>query len=177
MAELATTLFFQNNRNYGVGIITFDLILEETHNYSNSVTRYKIEDGSNISDHIQNEVESGSITGLITNFSLFDGVLLSNKAQDVFNQLRDLYLNKELVDIVTVLKVYENVAITNISVPRNSESGEELISNFSFEQVDIVNLQEVLIEATIRLNDMNSDLNRQAAVELNAGKTLGLRLG
>lgn len=172
MAAITTTLFFKSNRVYGVGGITFDLILSENHSFGSTVTQFKIEDGSNISDHLQKETRSGSITGLITNFSITDGLILSNKAQDVYEKLKELHNKQELVSIVSVMEVYNNVAVTSVTVPRDSATGEAIEVGLSFQEVQVVKLLEIQIEAAINLDDMGSDLNRQSSVKQDLGKTI-----
>jgi hypothetical protein len=173
MSLISASLFYKN-RDYGVGNITFDLILAENHNLRNIVTQYKIEDGSDISDHILNDVRDGVVSGLITNFSIEDSGFLINKAQTAFNTLEQLWKDRKLVDIYTVYKVYKNVAITNISIAKDSNTGEALIADFSFQEITKVSLQTINILANISLEDMSSDINRQSAVNFNAGKTVGL---
>ena len=174
MALINATLFFKNNRIYGVGAITFDLILNESHNFSNTVTQYNIENGSNISDHIQNEPITGQVSGLITNFNINLVGFFVNNAQAAFEKLEELYKKQELVTIVTVLKVYQNVAITNITINRDKDTGEALFADFSFQEINIVSLQEIVITASVNIKDMTSNLNQQASPLLNAGKTVGL---
>ena len=70
MAEIPVSLFFKGVQSYGIGILKFDLLLSEDHNFDNTITEHPVEDGSIISDHIQNELENGSLTGLISNFSV-----------------------------------------------------------------------------------------------------------
>lgn len=175
---MANSFLFYQNRNYklvnndtGIGILTFDLILNESHNMVNTVTRYNVEDGSDISDHIQNELESGSVSGMITNFSIYGGTLIENRAQLAYDTLRDLWKSKELVDIYTVLQVYEAVAITNISIPKEANSGESITCDISFQEFNKVKLQEVTLGATVNLKDMLSKQNQQSAKNKNVGKT------
>lgn len=164
-----SSLFFRNNRDYKAGNISFDLILNESHNFNNTVTDYNVEDGSFVSDHIRNEKLEGSVTGLITNFSLFSSALISNRSQIVFEKLEQLWRDRELVDIVTVYKVYKNVAITSISISRTNDQGEAIEFEISFKEVNVVKLQSVDIEVDIKLKNMNTDINRQSANILNAG--------
>ena len=171
---ISTTLFFKNNRIYGVGAITFDLILSEGHNLNNDITQYNVEDGSIISDHIRNQLESGVVSGLITNFSINDVALLGNKAQIAFDQIVQLWRDRTLVDIYTVYKVYEQVAITSISINRDESSGESLVADFSFQEMNIVSLQAVEVQAGIKLANMNSSQNRQSSVSSNFGKQTGV---
>lgn len=177
---MPNSFLFYQNRDYGIfnsetglSVISFDLELSEGHNYSNNVTQYNVEDGSEISDHIQNNLESGTVSGMISNFSIYDGELTGNKSQLAFDALRDLWKSKILVDIYTVLHVYEGVAITNISINRDSGSGESLICDFSFQEFNKIKLQEVVAEVQINLSSMKTSQNQQSAPNKNTGKTQG----
>lgn len=170
---MANSTMFYQNRVYGVGIITFDLLLSESHIFNNNVTRYNVEDGADISDHIQNDLEAGSVSGLITNFSIYDGEVFNNKSQEAYDTIRDLWKKRQLVDIYTILQIYEQVAITNISINRDSESGESLICDFSFQEFNKVKLQEIVVELSIKLKDMQSKQNKQSSPNLNTGKNQG----
>lgn len=172
-ALVPSTLFFKN-REYGVGSIKFDLILSESHNMANQVTEHNVEDGSVISDHIKNELENGALSGLITNFSLNVFGAFTNRAQDAFDALVQLWKEKTLVTIVTVMKVYEDVAITNVNVDRAEDTGEAIVLNISFKKVNVVKLETVVIGAVAnKLADMKSSQNRQAAPAADAGRTTG----
>jgi hypothetical protein len=170
---MSSFLLFSNNpRSYGLGAVTFDLLLGETHTFNNRVTDYSVEDGGTISDHIQNDLEQGSFTGLFSNFSLLRSTAL-NTAQDAFDRLFELWKKRELVTITTLLKVYEDMAITSVSMGKSAEDGESLTANISFRKVNTVKLQEIVIEAGVQITDLNSNLNRQIAPGANLGTTVG----
>jgi len=166
------TLFYNTGRKYGINSITFDLILEESHELPVGVSRHRLEQGSEISDHIELPFQSGSLSGFVSNFSLKSAGNISNRALDVFNELEKLRSQRGLVTITTGLKVYTDVAITGISTSRNKLTGESLTFKISFMQVRIVKLRTVQIEASINLLDMNTDQNRQAAPLADNGRTL-----
>jgi hypothetical protein len=164
-------LYSQNAREFGVGSITFDLILSETHTFNNKISDYNVEDGSIISDHIQNELEQGSLSGLFTNFSIFRSTA-GNTSQEAFNSLYELWKKRELVTIGTVLKLYENMAITSISMGKSADDGESIVANISFRQVNVVKLQSVEITAAIKIEDLKTDKNKQIAPKNNKGNTV-----
>ena len=166
MAEVNASLFFKNS----VGSLNFDLILDENHNFSNDVTAFNVEDGSVISDNIRNQLRTAGLTGFISNFSLFQNGLFSNKAQDAFDTLKEIWQRRELVTIVTVLEVYKDVAITGISISRDDGTGESLTASIGFQQINIVKLQEIQLVATVKLKDMNSAQNKQSSKKLQVGK-------
>lgn len=53
-----------------VPLVTFSILMSEKHEYSSNVTTHRVQDGSVITDHIENDPRSGSIRGLVTNFSI-----------------------------------------------------------------------------------------------------------
>jgi hypothetical protein len=173
---IPATLLFRGNRPYGVGTITFDLILSEDHSFGNAISSHDIEDGSTISDHIENELVSGSLSGLISNFSLKVEGLTSNRAQDAFDEIRRLWRSREPVTIVTVLSVYEDYAIRDISVARSEATGEAIALNISFREIRRVSLRRVNLEVDITVTDMNDDLSRQAAPQSDLGRQTGVPL-
>ena len=166
------SLFFKGNRKYGVGNITFDLAKSESHSYKSNITDHKIEDGSIISDHIENELENGTLNGLISNYSLSIGEITTNRAQDTFEALVDLWKKKSPVTIVTVLKVYNDVVISSMPFMRDTSQGESLPISVSFRKLNIVKLQEVILELSVKINDLDSDLNKQIAPETDIGETV-----
>lgn len=166
------SLFFKGNRKYGVGNITFDLVKSESHSYKSNITDHKIEDGSIISDHIENELENGTLNGLISNYSLSIGEITTNRAQDTFEALVELWKKKSPVTIVTVLKVYNDVVISSMPFMRDTSQGESLPISVSFRKLNIVKLQEVILELSVKINDLDSDLNKQIAPETDIGETV-----
>lgn len=176
MATTPVRLFFQQKkRPYGadadMGSIKFDLVLNERHNFNNAVSSHNIEDGSEISDHIRNELENGSLTGLISNFSVKTRLLRTNRAQDAFDFLFELWQAKALVTITTVMRVYRDMAITDISIPRSFDTGESAVFTISFRKVNQVKLKTVTLETTVKIADTKSDQNRQSSVTSDQGRT------
>jgi len=174
MATLPVQLFFRNNRTYRVGSIKFDLLLGEDHNFSNNVTSHSVEDGSVIMDHIRNNMENGSLAGLISNFTISTNGIFSNRAQDAFDELQRLWKDRVLVTVVTVMKVYEEVAITNVDIARSDTTGEAIILNITFMKVKVVKLKAVEVDLAVTVNDMKTDGNRQAAPSAQLGRTVGV---
>ena len=171
MAKIPASMFFKGNKLYGIGEIKFDIIVTEDHVHASSVSIHPIEDGSEIADHIQNQMEAGNMTGIISNFSLNAGPIVSNRAQDAYDALVSLWEERNLVTIYTVLHVYENVAIANMPVARDADSGESLTVQISFQVVKKVKLQEIQLDLTVKPKNLNTNANRQVANQSNAGRT------
>lgn len=170
MATITASLFFNSARKYKVGTLTFDIIVAESHNLSNTMTSYNIEDGSKISDHIENNKRTGSLSGLITSFSLNSEVLVGNRALEAFVTLEEIHNKKELVDVVTVLKVYRNMNINSISINRDSDTGEALTADISFEQANIVKLEQITVTATVKTSGVKTNNDRQSSRVTQKGR-------
>lgn len=158
------------------GFITFDLILNEDHQMSNEITEHPVEDGSVISDHIKNNLESGSLTALVSNFSVKSIVGFFNRAQDAYDKMVDIWKSRELVTIVTVLRVYEDMGIESISTARSSDTGSSIIFDISFRKVEQVKLRTVDIDVGVKVKGTITDIDRQASVASDVGRTTGKTL-
>lgn len=173
---LPTSLFFKRANRFGIitdtNFIFFDLNLSESHNRSADATSYNVEDGSIISDHIQNSLETGNLTGYITNYPLNqDGPIQSNRAQDMFDLLEDVWKSRTTVTLYTLLKRYENVVITSFNFSKD-QPREDLTAEISFKQINIVKLQEIDIEGKIKINTSTKN-GKQANRKLDLGGQQG----
>lgn len=179
MAIVQAAVFFRENRTYTLGNITFDINLGEDHVFANSVTSYNVEDGSNITDHIRNQPEEGSVTMLISNFSINTSGITSNRAQDAYDELVRIWRERQLVDIATIYGNIENIAITNITIPRDEGTGEAITCSISFRKVNVVQLQQVFLFASINIpgpslddSDPEATQNRQSAPRTQTGRNI-----
>ena len=172
MAVLPVTILFKGLRRYGVGQIKFDLLVSEDHGINSDVTNFTVENGAEISDHIHNQIEKGSITGLISNYSLRGGLFNTNKVQVVFNALMELWKSKKLVDVSTMLRLYRDVAITSMPIMKSADDGESVTIQIAFQKVKIVKLQNIDLELDIHVKNLDTDLNKQVAEKTDVGRTV-----
>src|SRR5271169_3229899 len=130
------------------GTVTFDTMVTEEHHYSSRVTHYPVEYGTIVSDHIIREPDRVTLSGLITDTPLS---LLApfNRSVTAFNQLVRLQALRIVFDVVTGIKVYKNMAITLLDVPRNMKTGQTLTFN--------IELQKIIYDDTLQveLNTLN----------------------
>lgn len=185
-----TCLFYRKD-GYRVGAVDIDLILEENHEKNAEVTENPLQDGRSVSDGIYVMLREGSLTGLVSNHSLrhvtelseqsAEAILdmaqwqpLKNRAAQAWTDLKAIMDNRELVTIVCALEVYNNVAITHIGAVRNGESGDAQEFEISFKQVNRVRLNEYRVSLDVEEpENMESDLNRAASVNLDNGQQTG----
>lgn len=188
------TCLFYRKEGYSVGAVKLDLILDEHHAQDAEVTENPLQDGRAVSDGIFLALRDGTLTGLVTNHSIklaeeaaknlsvqnADSLLdkaenfeLENRARKVWEELLALQKRGELVTIVTSLEVYDNVAITHLETERDGDTGEALAIQIGFKQVQKVQLREDKVTAQVQPKDMDSDINRSAAVGVNGGQQVG----
>ncbi|POY46512.1 phage baseplate protein, partial [Avibacterium paragallinarum] len=110
-----------------IGVLELDALLTESTSLSSQITEYPVEDGTVISDHITQESERLSLSGVITSAgTLFNISLGKYKLIEAKETLRELHGRRELITIVTGLDVYEDFAIESLEIERNSDDGERL---------------------------------------------------
>ncbi len=141
-----------------IASIKIDTFLSEDHSYSSSVTTSPIEDGAFVNDHIIKDPFTLSVNGYVSNISTIGiGVLdqalagisvLSgkNKAKDAEAELVRIRNDKEIFTVVTGLRSYKNMVITNVSFPRSSTTGSGLEFNATFQQIEIAKIEIVTLD-------------------------------
>jgi len=140
---MALSLLFGKRYKKGkVGSVELDVTMREDHRFSSIVTNYPIEEGSSLSDHIINEPPVVTLEGIVTDTPLAI-LTFFNRSVDAFNRLVEIHEKRELVTVVTGLKVYPNMAITVLNVPRDIRTGQSL--RFTIE------LQNVVLDTSVRL--------------------------
>ena len=180
----------------GNTVITIDCTLKQSHSRKSTPTKFQIETGETISDHIVLDPFKLTLEGVITDSPLsiksavitsgaaaignkiagnlgttlaVGGVALANVLKKssspsaaAFVNLLQLQEDKEPFDVLTSLKLYKNMWISNISVPRDDKTGYALMFTVELEQLLLVTPETVNIQKFSK-----ADL---AADEANKGK-------
>lgn len=145
-------LFGKKYARTSVSSVVLDAVISEDHQYNSRVTSYPVENGLNISDHIINEPEILSITGVVSDTPL-SFLAPFNRSVNAFNALVEIHNRRERISVVTGIKVYDDMVITSLNVPRNVQSGQSL--TFSIE------LQKMLLDSSVRYTpNTNSPFTR-----------------
>ncbi len=129
----------------GANIVTFDTMVSEEHVYSSRVTYFPVENGTIVSDHIINQPETVNLSGLVSDTPL-NIFATFNRSVAVFNTLVQLHQRREVFDVVTGIKVYRNMAITSLDVPRTIRTGQTLTFNISLQKIVFDNTIQVFSE-------------------------------
>lgn len=125
-----------------IGSISIDVFVEEEHTKEATVTTNPVEDGSVASDHISLEPDTLTVEGFIGVSPLSGG---ASRVLDIDQALSTLHDSRELVTIVTGLRVYDDMAITEYKVTRNKEQGQALTFTLSATKVRKVTAQTVVL--------------------------------
>ena len=123
-----------NFANDGPAIVTFDTMVAEEHKFTSRVTYYPVESGTIVSDHILNQPDIVILSGLVTDTPL-NLFFPANRSVAAFNQLIRIHEQRQVVDIITGLKIYKNMALTSMDVPRTMKTGQTLTFNLEFQKI------------------------------------------
>lgn len=170
--------------NASIGNVTLDASVNEVHSAEVEVTDHPVEKGANVSDHKRSKPETIQIEGVISNTPIpkpddqlttrqtgsisfssrgeMDVSLVTN-AWDALRKIKD---GDELVQVITSLRIYDNMAITSLSAPRDARTGQVLRFTAQLKQIKIVNSQTVAVSDTKK----NVSLGKKAATPTPAAE-------
>ena len=127
LGNAASALFpinlqFQFNKTEIGKLLLMDVLLSEGIEFDGEVTKYAVEDGSEISDNIFMGGEVLRITGTQSvvegySFNLFNG---KGRLINVLEAMRTLKAEQKLITVTTGLTVYKDMGIENLKADRSS---------------------------------------------------------
>lgn len=147
-----------------IGELTLDATLYESHDYINQITRFPVEDGADISDHIKQEPDTYTVEGFITNspINLLQRIADVNRdlsrsevsnnvelALDALLKISGRTINGEktapqLVTVVSGLRVYKEMALEVINIPVNPRTGQAM--NFTAKLTEFRKVESITVE-------------------------------
>ena len=140
-----------------IGDLEIDAFLRVRHSMPNEVTSIPIEDGAEYSDHIVTKAREISIEGFFgptetRDYTAEEGDGLSSylrsRMLDKFAELERLRDARELVTVVTGLRVYYNMAILGIDIDRDVSVGHALPFSIQLRELEIVKSQTATIASS-----------------------------
>lgn len=151
-----TDLIFRREK-MRVGTVQFDASVREVHTYAAEATAFPVEDGSVISDHVRRLPDALEVNGIVTNTPVVylasllapspiteDFLRPTDRVEAALSELRRIMEKSELVDVVTSLFEYKNMAIVRSSITRDVDNGNVLNCALSLREIPIVTTQTVL---------------------------------
>lgn len=131
-----------------IGSLAIDCVVDENITLSTNVTTAPIETGESVTDHAFNEPLKLSFTGIVSDSdparalqNVFTNTTSAYKPLprlDAYETLVQIWQNKEPIDVVMGLETYTRMMIENISIPRNTDSGDALFFTADLKQVTIL---------------------------------------
>jgi hypothetical protein len=161
-----------------------DVAKVETHSLEAEVTEHPVERGSTITDHVRlNPIEVtlecvvsdtplGAIAADPTRINSQieiegeDSTAIPTPSEDAYTKLKAIRLAREPVTIETSLDRFENMILTRLTIPRNSDTSGGLTFEATFREVVIVENLRV----TVRVADPRG--NSPTDIGLKVLKTL-----
>lgn len=179
--------------NAVIDSLKLDASLSETHQTAIEVTDHPVEEGVDMSDHRRRKPDSVVIKGLVTNdptpapnaasspttFTVIDsegnqkGTLNyyyrsqfdAIAAGRAYQTLLDLADSKRLITIVTAIRSYDGMTMTQLDVPRDAASGQALEFTATFREIRVVQNQTIKISAKTTRASKNQNLSKKVPPE------------
>ena len=131
----------------------WDCTISEAHEQTGTATQWPVEDGSDISDHIDLDPKRISMDGFISDtpikpmesFPLSDGNSITRK-QQAWDALTTIHRLKLLCTVSTDTELYESMAITSLSTDKTRQKHGGLWASVQMKEVRLVQSQEVRIK-------------------------------
>lgn len=155
-------IFFNQNKRGEIGGISIDATISDEHTSACDLTENPVEEGANVTDHVQLKPVELTIEGVISDTPLDFGILnnlitgnfgaikdtakgiagnftgQTTRSTEEYNKLLDLQRKREPFKVVTGLKVYENMILVKLSVNRNATTGKSIHFKADLKQIRIV---------------------------------------
>lgn len=106
------------------------IVISETHGFKSDIAAQVLENGLEYKDHVVEKPDELSITLYVSNSN--SEVLLI-----VFKSLRNICKSREVLTVITSLDVYENVILTDVSVPVSAPFKNASSISLTFEPLNI----------------------------------------
>ena len=179
MGDTLSFLYVSSGHRTRIGQIRLDATVREEHGLSARVTESPVESGANVADHVIQEADTLNIDGVITETPISfgeqgpqgdDGLVeipyasTGSRVMDGFEALRRLMERREPITVVTGLRTYTNMVLTNLNVPREPETGLALRFSAELRQVRLVS------SASIPPNKAAPKAKSKAQKTANKGK-------
>lgn len=137
----------------GVAGIVIDATVSEEHRSTCELTENPVEEGAKITDHVQLQPSELTIEGVITDSPLGYALIgniqnivrsvstlfgQASRSIDAYKDLLDLQKSRKPFTVITGLKRYENMILTELSVPRTAETGNAIHFRAVMKEIRIV---------------------------------------
>lgn len=123
------------------GTIELDANLEEVHEWKAEATSNPVEEGAPITDHVIEHADKLKIRGFVSDATMqssfsnagisrvlgtFNGNPIQSHSQGVFDALYTLIKKRETLVVYTKHKIYTDMVLTDVNIPRTASNGEAI---------------------------------------------------
>lgn len=143
----------------------FDIVTGEDHQHPAEWPTSPVEDGADVSDHCHLSPHELSLDGLVTDDN-DDGEI--DRSKKVYEALLGIREARQLVTVITDLRVYTTMGITGVSNSRSPNTGKAIAPSVSLREIRIVNSisipipPEILSPPVRSSGQSTADLEKQA---------------
>jgi len=150
---------------FKLGGFQADMTIEENHEFVAEATEFPVEDRNTATDSVLKGPKRLTLVGFVTETPAAPLALFSRKVTDVFKTLEEIYDKGEPVTVGTAYKVYNNMLITRLVLPREAPASMEFT----------VELQQATILSPLSVNipSLADGVKDIAAGLLDGGKQVG----
>ena len=135
-----------------IGALQLDANITENHSAKNMIPRFPTESGFSVSDAIIREPDTVSLQCIISATALpmyYGGTATKdtslNRADNAYSAVKRMQTGARLVNVITGLRTYRNMAISSLSIPRDKGTGMSFIFNIDLIEVRIASTSGIVI--------------------------------
>jgi len=177
--------WFQTTFGNALGNIELDAVLEEAHDYRAEATLNPVEEGSPVTDHIIEQPDTLKIRGFVSETPLVASESVrgakntpwaESLTQPVFDLLRSLIKARETVTVYTKYRIYSDMVLTDLNIPRSAATGDALEFTAEFLHIRKVATQSVNVPPGIsstkskKTGGVNGSVAKKSEPQKDAGK-------
>lgn len=124
--------------------LEIDFVQGESHSWASEVTRYPIEQGGIVSDHILNQPKSLRISGVVGDspmnlIEVLQQISKPPKTVAAVKFFENLHEAQSVVTISTRLRTYSSMVCTSIDLQRGQSAGNSFSFDVTFEEAKFIN--------------------------------------
>ena len=154
--------------------IEFDALIDETKTLSATIPTYPVEEGFPVSDTIILDPISVQMTLYVTNTPvtwLYRHGSSNDRVRKICDRIESLWLNKELVKIVTTDAIYKNMGITSLTIKKSRDLGYAREITLSAQKVRVTERKTVEIPSYILKSGETQANAGTASTSTSSGKS------
>ncbi len=154
--------------------IEFDALIDEQKTMSATIPAYPVEDGFPISDTIILDPIKVQMTLYVSNTPvtwLYRHGSSNDRVNRICDQIENLWLDKELVKVVTTDTIYKDMGITSITIKKSRETGYAREISLSLQKVRITKVRTVIVPSYVLKSGETMANAGAASVSTSSGKS------